>query len=166
MAGNIINQHSNGISHHNSSGNRNNDNQDNSRKTGDKNLIDDGSGISINNNDTISSRNNLIEKENTTIGTIPLTPERVKFLAGLYERSGRTVQAEDLWIHAVDIGLSTLKDLGDEIIEVTGDLDNIRTKQRKKARERGREEDRERERERKREIERERGQRDRKRDCG
>ena len=136
MAGNIINQRSDGIAHHYSSGNQNNDNKDNSSNTSDKNLTDDGTGIGINNADTISSRNNLIEKENTIIGTIPLTPERVKFLAGLYERSGRTVQAEDLWIHAVDIGLSTLKDLGDEIIEVTGDLDNIRTKQRKIARER------------------------------
>ena len=73
-----------------------------------------------------------------------MTPERVKFLAGLYERSGRIVQAEDLWIHAVDIGLSTLKDLGDEIIEVTGDLDNIRKRERKG--ERGRKIGRERER--------------------
>ena len=31
----------------------------------------------------------------------------------------------------MDIGLSTLKDLGDEIIEVTGDLDNIRKRGRK-----------------------------------
>ena len=134
-AGNIINQRSDGISHHKSSGNQNNDNKDNSSNTSDKNLIDDGSGISINNADTIGSRNNLIEKGNTIIGTIPLTPERVKFLAGLYERSGRTVQAEDLWIHAVDIGLSSLKDLGDEVIEVTGDLDNIRKRERKGDRE-------------------------------
>ena len=139
MAGNILNQRSDGISHHKSSGNQNNDNNDNSSNKSDKNLTDDGSGISTNNADTIGSRNNLIEKENTIIGTIPLTPERVKFLAGLYERSGRTVQAEDLWIHAVDIGLSTLKDLGDEVIEVTGDLDNIRTKERKKGRERKKE---------------------------
>ena len=93
MAGNIINQRSDGISHNNSSGNQNNDNKDNSSNTSDKNLTDDGSGISINNADTIGSRNYLIEKGNTIIGTIPLTPERVKFLAGLYERSGRTVQA-------------------------------------------------------------------------
>ena len=135
-AGNIINQRSDGISHRSSSGNQNDDNKDNSSNTSDKNLIDDGRGMSINNNDTVSRRNNLIEKGNTIIGTIPLTPERVKFLAGLYERSGRTVQAEDLWIRAVDIGLSTLKDLGDEIKEVTGDLVNIRKKERKKGRER------------------------------
>ena len=154
MAGNILNQRSDGISHHKSSGNQNNDNKDNSSNTSDKNLTDDGSGISTNNADTIGSRNNLSEKENTIIGTIPLTPERVKFLAGLYERSGRTVQAEDLWIHAVDIGLSTLKDLGDEIIEVTGDLDNIRKRERKG--ERGRKIGRERERGREGEDDRER----------
>ena len=141
VAGNIINQRSDGKSHHNSSGNQNNDNKDNSSNTSDKNLTDDGTGIGINNADT---RNNLIEKESTIIRTIPLTPERVKFLAGLYERSGRTVQAEDLWIRAVDIGLSTLKDLGDEIREVTGDLDNIRKRERKG--ERGRKIGRERER--------------------
>ena len=144
-AGNIINQRSDGISHRSSSGNQNDDNKDNSSNTSDKNLIDDGRGMSINNNDTVSRRNNLIEKGNTIIGTIPLTPERVKFLAGLYERSGRTVQAEDLWIHAVDIGLSTLKDLGDEVIEVTGDLDNIRKRERKGERERKIESEREKE---------------------
>ena len=74
MAGNIINQRSDGISHRSSSGNQNNVNQDNSSNTSDKNLTDDGSGIGINNADTISSRNNLIEKGNTIIGTIPLTP--------------------------------------------------------------------------------------------
>ena len=66
-AGNIINQRSDGISHHNSTGNQNSDNKDNSSNTGDKNLTDDGTGIGINNADTISSRNNLIEKGNTII---------------------------------------------------------------------------------------------------
>ena len=61
-----------------------------------------------------SISNNLNEKKNPIIGSISLTSERVTFLAGLYERTGRTVQAEDLWIHAVDIGLSTSKDLGEE----------------------------------------------------
>lgn len=75
---------------------------------------------SSNSNSNSSSSNNVTERADTTTSSVPLTPERVRLLAGLYERTGRSVLAEGLWVKAVSNGLSTWSELGEkEQIRVT-----------------------------------------------
>ena len=75
---------------------------------------------SSNSNSSSGSSNNLTERADTTTSSVPLTPERVRLLAGLYERTGRSVLAEGLWVKAVSNGLSTWSELGEkEQIRVT-----------------------------------------------
>ena len=45
-------------------------------------------------------------------GSVPLTPQRVKLLTALYERTGRGGRAEELYVRAVQEGLSSYYDLG------------------------------------------------------
>jgi hypothetical protein len=45
-------------------------------------------------------------------GSVPLTPQRVKLLTALYERTGRGGKAEELYVRAVHEGLSSYYDLG------------------------------------------------------
>ena len=78
------------------------------------------SNNSSNSNSSSSSSNNVTERADTTTSSVPLTPERVRLLAGLYERTGRSVLAEGLWVKAVSNGLSTWSELGEkEQIRVT-----------------------------------------------
>ena len=78
------------------------------------------SNNSSNSNSSSGSSNNVTERANTTTSSVPLTPERVRLLAGLYERTGRSVLAEGLWVKAVSNGLSTWSELGEkEQIRVT-----------------------------------------------
>ena len=75
---------------------------------------------SSNSNSSSGSSNNVTERADTTTSSVPLTPERVRLLAGLYERTGRSVLAEGLWVKAVSNGLSTWSELGEkEQIRVT-----------------------------------------------
>lgn len=46
-------------------------------------------------------------------GSVPLTPQRVKLLTALYERTGRGGKAEELYVRAVQEGLSSYYDLGE-----------------------------------------------------
>ena len=78
------------------------------------------SNNSSNSNSSSGSSNNVTERADTTTSSVPLTPERVRLLAGLYERTGRSVLAEGLWVKAVSNGLSTWSELGEkEQIRVT-----------------------------------------------
>ena len=78
------------------------------------------SNHSSNSNSSSGSSNNVTERADTTTSSVPLTPERVRLLAGLYERTGRSVLAEGLWVKAVSNGLSTWSELGEkEQIRVT-----------------------------------------------
>ena len=78
------------------------------------------SNNSSNSNSSSGSSNNVTERANTTTSSVPLTPERVRLLAGLYEHTGRSVLAEGLWVKAVSNGLSTWSELGEkEQIRVT-----------------------------------------------
>ena len=78
------------------------------------------SNNSSNSNSSSGSSNDVTERANTTTSSVPLTPERVRLLAGLYERTGRSVLAEGLWVKAVSNGLSTWSELGEkEQIRVT-----------------------------------------------
>ena len=45
-------------------------------------------------------------------GSVPLTHQRVKLLTALYERTGRGGRAEELYVRAVQEGLSSYYDLG------------------------------------------------------
>ena len=67
-----------------------------------------------------SSTSNSINSNSTddgvdipvSVSAVPLTPQRVQLLAMLYERTDRARTAEDLWVRAIEEGISTHSDVG------------------------------------------------------
>ena len=51
--------------------------------------------------------------QDLTPESVPLTPQRVKLLTALYERTGRGGKAEELYVRAVQEGLSSYSELGE-----------------------------------------------------
>ena len=70
--------------------------------------------------DKNNNNDNLIDANSTSGGvdvpvsspSVPLSPQRVQLLAMLYERTDRARTAEDLWVRAIEEGISTHSDVG------------------------------------------------------
>ena len=69
------------------------------------------SSSSSSNSDSDSDGKN--RTQDLTPGSVPLTPQRVKLLTALYERTGRGGKAEELCVRAVQEGLSSYSELGE-----------------------------------------------------
>ena len=93
-------------------------NKDNNQSTVTANVknIPKESSVEHNNSSSNSSSNsdsNSDSRSDSKNRTQDLTPQRVKLLTALYERTGRGGKAEELYVRAVKEGLSSYSELGE-----------------------------------------------------
>jgi hypothetical protein len=98
----------------------NNSSNSNNSNSSDNSTSSSSSSSNSSNSDNNSNADSKNRSEGLDIkvgptpgpGSVPLTPQRVKLLTALYERTGRGGKAEELYVRAVQEGLSSYYDLG------------------------------------------------------